>query len=162
MPSGPVSYLHYRKPALPIGPLAQDPGGWAEMQKPEVGDYKKTDWGGPDPASPPVSSESKTSKNTAADKQEVGAARRWLRHSSWSALPAALRVSWRGHWHPRIFALVVPPAWKVPPSLDSSPMELPFWKLSASRTLQESCLWSVTPPLNLDRLVLISPPWLCP
>ena len=43
MPSGPVSYLHYRKPALPIGPLAQDPGGWAEMQKPEVGDYKKTD-----------------------------------------------------------------------------------------------------------------------
>ena len=29
MPSGPVSYLHYRKPALPIGPLAQDPGGWA-------------------------------------------------------------------------------------------------------------------------------------
>lgn len=43
MPSGPVSYLHYRKPALPIGPSAQDPGGWAEMQKPEVGDYKKTD-----------------------------------------------------------------------------------------------------------------------
>ena len=42
-PSGPVSYPHYRKPGLPINLSAQVPGGWAEIQKPEVGDYKKTD-----------------------------------------------------------------------------------------------------------------------
>lgn len=42
-PSGPVSYLYYRKPGIPINLSAQVPGGWAEIQKPEVGDYKKTD-----------------------------------------------------------------------------------------------------------------------
>ena len=42
-PSGPVSSLHYRKLGLPISPSAQHPGGWAEIQKLEVGDHKKTD-----------------------------------------------------------------------------------------------------------------------
>lgn len=80
---------------------------------------------GPGPASTSVSSESKRSKNT-ADKEEVGAARRWLTRCLLPWAPAAPCGSWPGCCSHGGFTLAVCPARNVPPSLDSRPPQTPL------------------------------------
>lgn len=80
---------------------------------------------GPGPASTSVSSESKRSKNT-ADKEEVGAARRWLMRWLLPLAPADPYESWPGCCSHRVFTLAVLPARNVLPSLDSRPPQTPL------------------------------------
>lgn len=77
------------------------------------------------PASTSVTSESKRSKNT-ADKEEVGAARRWLVRCLLPLAPAARYESWPGCCSHGVFTLAALPARNVPPSLDSRPPRTPL------------------------------------
>lgn len=128
-PREPVSTCLRGSRVFPSAPQLRSSGGEAEIETP----WWETIRNWP--------RESKRSKNTAGRQRGSGRSPgRQLRHSYCSALPVALRASWWGHWCPRVFTLVGLPARKVLPSLDSFPIQLPFWKFSAPRTLLESLL----------------------